>query len=80
MRNGTSYAPFDHKPRISYFSMRLNIPQQTNSYDCGVYTLEYAERFMLDPLSFLHNQSVVLYPYLDRIESVTIKLQKLYNE
>lgn len=72
--------PLDQKPRISYFSMRLNLPRQYNSFDCGIYLLEYAERFMLDPKTFLNDPNLILYPDNDRLEYAAIKINRLYNE
>ncbi len=77
---GTDLQPLLSKPRIPYYSMRLNIPQQQNGYDCGIYLLEYAERFMLNSKAFLDDQSLILYPFFDRLETVTIKVQKLLLE
>jgi Ulp1 family protease len=31
----------------------LQVPEQTNNYDCGIYTIEYAERFIADPVKML---------------------------
>ena len=43
----------DNQSHIELFSKEtmisacLDVPQQTNSYDCGVYILQYAESFMM---------------------------------
>ena len=36
-----------------YYAYRLNIPKQQNGYDCGVFILEYALRFLHDPISLV---------------------------
>ncbi|CDW86608.1 UNKNOWN [Stylonychia lemnae] len=55
--------------RLKYLSFRMNIPQQQNGYDCGMYLLEYAERFMINPEgNFLDNRNVILYQQRDWLE------------
>jgi len=33
-------------PRSPYQSRQVTVPQQTNGYDCGVFTLHFAEKFV----------------------------------
>jgi Ulp1 family protease len=41
-------------PIFPYYAYRLNIPKQTNGFDCGLFLLEYAFRFMLEPLELIN--------------------------
>jgi Ulp1 family protease len=45
----------------------MNIPKQSNFYDCGLFVLEYAERFMSDASTLL-NKDFMLYTSENDIE------------
>jgi hypothetical protein len=60
--------------------MRLNIPKQSGGFDCGIYLLEYAERFMLSPSDFLSSPDTVYYSNIDKLEKITIKIVKYLDE
>ncbi|TNV86698.1 hypothetical protein FGO68_gene2845 [Halteria grandinella] len=36
-----------------YYAYRMNIPKQQNEFDCGIFLLEYAARFLRNPASLL---------------------------
>ena len=37
----------ENQSTTDFFDFRLIIPQQNNSYDCGIYVIEYVERFLI---------------------------------
>ncbi len=39
--------PFNPFTKESMISACLDVPQQNNSYDCGIFVLQYAEYFMI---------------------------------
>ncbi|GMT14575.1 hypothetical protein PFISCL1PPCAC_5872 [Pristionchus fissidentatus] len=47
-RDGVSMSPSSSLPLIVPF-VPSNLQQQENHYDCGLYVLEYARRFLLEP-------------------------------
>ena len=47
---------YSHKIIINFLS---KLPLQTNLSDCGLYLLEYAERFMMEPDKILENIEVI---------------------
>ena len=42
----------DKSPEV--IGYEVFVPQQPNSYDCGVYLLHFVKRFMLSPEKFIH--------------------------
>lgn len=43
----------DEPQYFPYYAYRLNIPKQQNTYDCGIFILEYAARFLNNPALLL---------------------------
>lgn len=71
--NNSSYMEFelkDKKPSLynqikSHFNTitenricQVIVPFQENLFDCGIYMLEYAEKFLTEPDEFLHDITV----------------------
>jgi len=69
-------SPFED---VSYpwYSHRLNIPKQRNGFDCGIFLLEYAARFLYNPDSLINNSTkdVIYYPTEDELEDIVLRNQ-----
>lgn len=61
---------------MAMFNYRMSVPQQKNNFDCGLYVLEYIERFIAKPES-LFNLGLILYQNEENLEAL---LSRAYFE
>jgi Ulp1 family protease len=54
------------------YNYRMQVPQQLNGYDCGIFLIEFAARFLLHPQSLVNNKksSVIMDSSSDYEEEV----------
>jgi hypothetical protein len=47
--------PEENEPTYPLYNYRMQVPQQKNGYDCGIFLIEFAARFLLEPQSLINN-------------------------
>ena len=46
----------EEEPNYPLYNHRMQVPQQKNGYDCGIFLIEFVARFLLEPQSLINNK------------------------